>query len=378
MDSKIWLSPPHLNGDEIKYIQQAFDSNWVAPVGRNIDEFEESIKQTIGGKNEVVCLSSGTAALHLALIMAGISKGDEVLCQSFTFAAAANTIIYQRATPIFIDSEPSTWNMCPAHLETAIKDRIAIGKNPKAILFVNLYGMPAKIDEIISIAKKYNLILIEDAAESIGSTYKGKSCGTFGDFAIFSFNGNKIITTSGGGALICPNLSLKQKAVFLATQAKDEAPHYQHSTIGYNYRMSNILAGIGRTQIKVLQQRIQNRRANHQFYQNLFHNINEVKVLEEPNINFFSNFWLTTIRINEAYSNFKREALFTKLAEANIESKPLWKPMHLQPVFQEYPYYGKKVCENLFVTGLCLPSGSNLSNKDKERIANTITDYFKI
>ena len=238
MSSKIWLSPPHLNGHEMEYIQQAFDSNWVAPVGENIDEFEESIKQTIGGKNEVVCLSSGTAALHLALIMAGISKGDEVLCQSFTFAAAANTIIYQRATPIFIDSEPSTWNMCPAHLETAIKDRIARGKNPKAIIFVNLYGMPAKIDEIISIAKKYNLILIEDAAESIGSTYKGKSCGTFGDFAIFSFNGNKIITTSGGGALICPNLSLKQKAIFLATQAKDEAPHYQHSTIGYNYRMS--------------------------------------------------------------------------------------------------------------------------------------------
>ena len=378
MDSKIWLSPPHLNGDEITYIQQAFDSNWVAPIGENIDEFEESIKQTIGGKNEVVCLSSGTAALHLALIMAGISTGDEVLCQSFTFVAAANTILYQRATPIFIDSEPSTWNMCPKHLEVAIKDRIARGKKPKAILFVNLYGMPAKIDEIISIAKKYNLILIEDAAESMGSTYKGKSCGTFGDFAIFSFNGNKIITTSGGGALICPNLSLKQKAIFLATQAKDDAPHYQHSTIGYNYRMSNILAGIGRAQIKVLQQRLQSRRANYQFYQNLFQNIAEVTILEEPTTNFFSNFWLTTIRINEAYSKFKRELLSTKLTKANIESKPLWKPMHLQPRFQQYPYYGEQVCEKLFATGLCLPSGSNLSNKDKQKIANTITDYFKI
>lgn len=378
MSSKIWLSPPHLNGNEIKYIQQAFDSNWIAPVGEHINEFEESIKQVIGGKKEVACVTSGTAALHLALIMARISTGDEVLCQSFTFAASANTIIYQGATPIFIDSEPETWNICPKHLEVAIKDRIAKGKKPKVIVFVNLYGMPAKIEEIVAIAKKYNILLIEDAAESIGSTYKGQACGTFGDFAIFSFNGNKIITTSGGGALVCKDKPTKEKAIFLATQAKDDAPHYQHSTIGYNYRMSNILAGIGRGQIKVLGERIENRRNNNLFYQALFKNIDGVTVFKEPNDNYFSNFWLTTILIDEKKSNRKSNELYNKLFEANIESKPLWKPMHLQPVFKQYPYYGKQVCENLFATGLCLPSGSSLSNNDKERIANIITDYFKI
>lgn len=378
MNSKIWLSPPHLNGNEIKYIQQAFDSNWVAPVGENINKFEESIKQVIGGKKEVACLTSGTSALHLALIMAGVTSGDEVLCQSFTFAASANTIIYQGATPIFIDSETETWNICPKHLEAAIEERITKGKKPKAILFVNLYGMPAKIEEIVAIAKKYNILLIEDAAESIGSTYKGQACGTFGDFSIFSFNGNKIITTSGGGALICKDETTKKRAIFLATQAKDDAPHYQHSTIGYNYRMSNILAGIGREQIKVLQERIKSRRANHQFYLNLFQDIDEVQILKEPNYNYFSNFWLTTMLIDKKREKFTKEALYNKLAAANIESKPLWKPMHLQPIFKQYPYYGKKVSENLFSSGLCLPSGSSLSENDKDRIANVISDYFKI
>lgn len=376
MNSKIWLSPPHLNGDEINYIQKAFNSNWVAPVGENIDEFEDSIKQILGKNKEVACLTSGTAALHLALVMAGVSYADEVICQSFTFAACANTIIYQGATPIFIDSESETWNLSPTYLEAAIKDRIAKGKKPKAIVFVHLYGMPAKVEEITTIAKKYDITLIEDAAESIGSNYKGQKCGTFGDYAIFSFNGNKIITTSGGGALICKDKVTKEKAIFLATQAKDNAIHYQHSSIGYNYRMSNILAGIGRGQIKVLEKRIESRRSNNLFYQELFKNISGVMVFKEPNTNYFSNFWLTTILIDENKATCKSDELYRKLSEANIESKPLWKPMHLQPVFKSYPYYGENISENLFKSGLCLPSGSNLSEGDKKRIATVILEFF--
>ena len=376
MNSKIWLSPPHLNGDEINYIQKAFDSNWIAPIGENIDEFEDNIKQILEKDKEVACLTSGTAALHLALVMAGVSYGDEVICQSFTFAASANTIIYQGATPIFIDSESETWNLSPTYLEVAIKDRIAKGKKPKAIVFVHLYGMPAKVEEITTIAKKYDITLIEDAAESIGSNYKGQKCGTFGDYAIFSFNGNKIITTSGGGALICKDKVTKEKAVFLATQAKDNAIYYQHSSIGYNYRMSNILAGIGRGQIKVLEKRIESRRSNNLFYQELFKNISGVMVFKEPNTNYFSNFWLTTILIDENKATCKSDELYRKLSEANIESKPLWKPMHLQPVFEAYPYYGENISENLFKTGLCLPSGSNLSEGDKKRIATVILEFF--
>lgn len=375
MASKIWMSSPHMGGNEMKYVQQAFDTNWIAPLGENVDEFENTLKEELGGENEVVCLSSGTAALHLSLILAGVKEGDEVICQSLTFSASANPIIYQKATPIFVDSEIETCNISPVFLEEAIKDRIAKGKKPKAIIIVHLYGMPSKIEEIAAIAKKYDIILIEDGAESLGSSYKGKKCGTFGDFGILSFNGNKIITTSGGGALICKNKDVKKKAIFLATQAKDKAPHYQHSTIGYNYRMSNVLAGIGRGQMEILHKHIDLRRSNIKFYKELFKNVEEIKVLEEPNTNFFTNNWLSVITILEN-SNFNRESIREFLLEHNIESKPLWKPMHLQPIFKTYPYYGEKVSENLFKKGLCLPSGSNLSKEDKQRISTVITNYF--
>ena len=376
MKSKIWLSSPHMGGGEMKYIQEAFDTNWIAPLGNNINEFENTLKEELGGEHEIVCLTSGTAALHLSLILAGVTEGDEVICQSLTFSASANPIIYQKATPIFVDSERDTYNISPLYLEEAIKNRIAKGKKPKAIIVVHLYGMSSKIEEIAAIAKKYNIILIEDGAESLGSSYKQKKCGTFGDFGVLSFNGNKIITTSGGGALVCKNKKIKERAIFLATQAKDTAPHYQHSTIGYNYRMSNVLAGIGRGQMEVLHKYIALRRANHLFYKELFKNIQEVELLEEPNETFFSNHWLSIITIDEKKPKFNRETLRLKLLEENIESKPLWKPMHLQPVFESYPYYGTDVSENLFKKGLCLPSGSNLSDNDKERISNVILKYF--
>jgi dTDP-4-amino-4,6-dideoxygalactose transaminase len=365
-----------MGGGEMKYIQEAFDTNWIAPLGNNINEFENTLKEELGGEHEIVCLTSGTAALHLSLILAGVTEGDEVICQSLTFSASANPIIYQKATPIFVDSEKDTYNISPLYLEEAIKNRIAIGKKPKAIIVVHLYGMPSKIEEIAAIAKKYNIILIEDGAESLGSSYKQKKCGTYGDFGVLSFNGNKIITTSGGGALVCKNKKIKERAIFLATQAKDTAPHYQHSTIGYNYRMSNVLAGIGRGQMEVLHKYIALRRVNHLFYKELFKNIQEVELLEEPNETFFSNHWLSIITIDEKKPKFNRETLRLKLLEENIESKPLWKPMHLQPVFESYPYYGTDVSENLFKKGLCLPSGSNLSDNDKERISNVILKYF--
>lgn len=376
MASKIWISSPHMGGKEMNYIQKAFDTNWIAPLGENINEFERNLKEELGAENEVVCLSSGTAALHLSLILAGVKDNDEVICQSLTFSASANSIIYQRAIPIFIDSEPDTWNMSPVYLEEAIKARILKGKKPKAIIVVHLYGMPAKIEEIVAVAKKYKITLIEDGAESLGSSYKGKKCGTFGDFGILSFNGNKIITTSGGGALISKNKKTKKKAIFLATQAKDPAPHYQHSTIGYNYRMSNVLAGIGRGQMEVLHKYISSRRSNHQFYKKIFQNIKEVKILEEPSCNFFSNHWLSVITIDEKQSKFDRESLRVQLLKENIESKPLWKPMHLQPIFKSYPYYGENISETLFKKGLCLPSGSNLTEKDRQRIEKVIISYF--
>lgn len=376
MTSKIWMSSPHMGGGETKYIQQAFDTNWIAPLGENVNEFENSLKAELGGEKEVVCLSSGTAALHLSLVLAGIEEGDEVICQSLTFAASANPIIYQKAIPVFVDSEPDTYNISPRYLEEAIKDRISKGKKPKAIIVVHLYGMPSKIEEIAAIAKKYDIILIEDGAESLGSSYNGKKCGTFGDYGILSFNGNKIITTSGGGALICKDSNVKNKAIFLATQAKDLAPHYQHTTIGYNYRMSNVLAGIGRGQMEVLQKHISCRRMNQQFYKNIFTEIKGVNILEEPNNSFFSNHWLSIITIDDEQTNFDRESLRLRLLEENIESKPLWKPMHLQPVFASYPYYGSTVSETLFNKGLCLPSGSNLSKEDRNRVADVILNYF--
>lgn len=376
MKSKIWLSSPHMGGGEQKYVQEAFDTNWVAPLGPNVNGFEKDLENYIKDEAKVACLSSGTGALHLALILAGVKINDEVICQSMTFSASANPITYQGAKPVFVDSEKDTWNMCPLHLENAIKTGVSKGKKPKAIIIVHLYGMPAKMDEILNIAKKYEITLIEDAAEALGSTYKGQKCGTFGDFGILSFNGNKIITTSGGGAIVCKTEESKQKAIFLATQSRDDAPHYQHSEVGYNYRMSNVLAGIGRGQMEILDKHIGFRRDMNQFYQELFKDFEGITVFAEPTKKYFSNHWLSCIIIDEKKTNFTREDLRLKLLEDNIESRPLWKPMHLQPVFKECNYFGDTVSENLFINGLCLPSGSNLSKNDMERILKSIKSFL--
>ena len=376
MNSKIWLSSPHMGGNEMKYVQEAYDTNWVAPLGPNVTGFEQDLKTYLNSENQVAVLSSGTAAIHLGLILSGVRAGDEVLCQSMTFSASANPIAYQGATPIFIDSELDTWNMCPNYLEKAIKDRIAKGKKPKVIIVVHLYGMPAKIDQILAIAKKYEIALIEDAAEALGATYKGQKCGTFGDFGILSFNGNKIITTSGGGALVCKTEAGKNKAIYLATQARDNGVHYQHSEIGYNYRMSNVLAGIGRGQMEVLDKHIGYRRANNMFYKELFRNTKGITVFQESNTDFYSNHWLSAITIDENITGFSREMLREALLKENIESRPLWKPMHLQPVFKDAPFYGEKISEQLFERGLCLPSGSNLSKSDLERISKSIKNFL--
>ncbi|AXG68985.1 putative pyridoxal phosphate-dependent aminotransferase EpsN [Kordia sp. SMS9] len=376
MNSRIWLSSPHMGGNELKYIHEAFDTNWIAPLGPNVTGFEDDLQQFLNTQKEVGALASGTAAIHLGLILAGVTAGDEVLCQSMTFSASANPILYQGATPVFIDSEPETWNMCPNHLEAAIKDRIVKGKKPKAIIPVHLYGMPAKMDEILAIANKYEIAIIEDAAESLGSTYKGQNCGTFGEYAALSFNGNKIITTSGGGAIVCNDEAAKKKAIFLATQARDDAPHYQHSEIGYNYRMSNIVAGIGRGQMEVLQDHIALRRSMQAFYKEVFKDVAGVTVFTEPSDDYFSNHWLSCITVDTEKAGFSREDLRLALWEDNIESRPLWKPMHLQPIFEKYPYYGTNICEHLFDVGLCLPSGSNLTIQEKERIAQVIAAFL--
>ncbi|MDR3011476.1 MAG: DegT/DnrJ/EryC1/StrS family aminotransferase [Sphingobacterium sp.] len=376
MSDKIWLSSPHMGGNELKYIHEAFDHNWVAPLGPNVNGFEEDLEKFLNANVQVAALSAGTAALHLALIECDVKYGDEVICQSMTFSASANPIAYQGAIPVFVDSEPDTWNMCPIRLKEAICDRFAKGKKPKAIVVVHLYGMPAKMDEILAVAKEFDIPVIEDAAEALGSSYKGKACGTFGRFGVLSFNGNKIITTSGGGALVCHTKEDKNKAVFLSTQARDDAPHYQHSHIGYNYRMSNICAGIGRGQMEVLENRVEARRAMTKFYSDLFASIDGVRVLTEPSEDFYSNHWLAAITIDEALTGISREDLRLELLEDNIESRPLWKPMHLQPVFENAPYYGSNVAEKLFDTGLCLPSGSNLTGEDKQRIRKKIIQVF--
>lgn len=376
MNSKIWLSSPHMGGTELKYVHEAFDANWVAPLGPNVDGFEKDLEKFLDADVKVAVLSAGTAALHLALIECGVEYGDEVICQSMTFSASANPIAYCGATPIFIDSEKDSWNMCPVALEEAIQDRISKGKKPKAIVVVHLYGMPAKMDEIATIAEKYEISIIEDAAEALGSTYKGKACGTFGRFGILSFNGNKIITTSGGGALVCHTQEDKDKAVFLSTQARDNAPHYQHSHIGYNYRMSNIVAGIGRGQMEVLNDRVEARRKMNDFYVDVFKYINGVEIFSEPNEDYYSNHWLSAIVIDEKIAGKNREDLRLAFLEDNIESRPLWKPMHLQPVFADAPYYGTNVAEKLFDHGLCLPSGSNLTDDDRERIEKIIRKFF--
>ena len=376
MSDKIWLSSPHMGGNELKYIHEAFDHNWVAPLGPNVNGFEEDLENFLNSDVQVAALSAGTAALHLALIECGVNYGDEVICQSMTFSASANPIAYQGAVPVFVDSEADTWNMCPIALKEAIRDRFANGKKPKAIIVVHLYGMPAKMDEILAVAKEFDIPVIEDAAEGLGSTYKGKACGTFGRFGVLSFNGNKIITTSGGGALVCHTKEDKDKAVFLSTQARDNAPHYQHSHIGYNYRMSNICAGIGRGQMEVLVDRIEARRGMTKFYSDLFAGIDGVRVLTAPSEDFYSNHWLAAITIDEALTGISREDLRLALLEDNIESRPLWKPMHLQPVFENSPYYGSNVAEKLFDTGLCLPSGSNLTDAEKQRIRIKIKQVF--
>ncbi|MCD0480321.1 aminotransferase class I/II-fold pyridoxal phosphate-dependent enzyme [Chryseobacterium sp. LC2016-29] len=376
MQSKIWLSSPHMGGNEQKYVNEAFDANWVAPLGPNVDGFEKDLESFLNNDVKVAVLSAGTAALHLALIECGVKYDDEVICQSMTFSASANPIAYCGATPVFIDSEKDTWNMCPIALEEAIEDRISKGKRPKAIIVVHLYGMPAKMDEITAIAEKYEIPVIEDAAEALGSTYKGKACGTFGRFGVLSFNGNKIITTSGGGALVCHTQEDKDKAVFLSTQARDNAPHYQHSHIGYNYRMSNIVAGIGRGQMEVLNDRVEARRKMHDFYVDAFKDIDGVEVFSEPNEDYYSNHWLSAIVIDENIAGKNREDLRLAFLEDNIESRPLWKPMHLQPVFADAPYYGTNVAEKLFDDGLCLPSGSNLTDEDRARIAIKIKEVF--
>ena len=376
-NSKIWLSSPHMGGNEQKYVKEAFDTNWVAPLGPNVSGFEEDLENFQNDGVFVAALSSGTAAIHLGLVLLGVQAGDEVICQSFTFSASANPIVYLGATPVFIDSEIDTWNMCPIVLEQAIIDRISKDKKPKAIIPVHLYGMPFKVDEIKAIAQKYGIPILEDSAEALGSTYKGKKCGTFGDIGVLSFNGNKIITTSGGGALVTHSKNIKDKTVFLATQARDNAPHYQHSEIGYNYRLSNICAGIGRGQMEVLEEHVNLRREMHDFYVNFFKDIEGVSVFQEPNADFHSNFWLTCIVIDSDRLGKTREDLRLALETENIESRPLWKPMHLQPIFEEYPFYGGKFSEQLFENGLCLPSGSNLTESDKVRISSTLYHFFK-
>jgi dTDP-4-amino-4,6-dideoxygalactose transaminase len=371
---KIYLSSPHMGGNEIKYIQEAFDQNWIAPLGPNVDNFEKELCNYSGAKYSAA-LSSGTAALHLALILLNVKQGDEVICSSFTFSASANPIVYQGATPVFVDSEKDTWNIDPDVLEEAIKDRISKGKKLKAIIVVHLYGQPAKLKELIEISNRYQIPLIEDAAESLGSKYQGKMTGTFGVIGIYSFNGNKIITTSGGGALVSDNKDYVDRSRFLATQARDPAPHYQHSDIGYNYRMSNIVAGIGRGQLQVIEERVKKRRSIFEYYVKTFSSISDIQFLPEYK-DTYANRWLTTILLDKK-SKVSREDIRLALDADNVESRPLWKPMHLQPIFKDAPYYGGKVCEDLFERGLCLPSGSIMENQDLERVSNLVLKLFK-
>ncbi len=374
-NSRIYVSSPDMGGSEQKFVKQAFDTNWVAPLGPNVDGFENTLEEYLKEESSVAALSSGTAALHLALILLGVERGDEVICQSMTFSASANPIVYQGASPVFVDSEKDTWSICPNHLEEAIKDRISKGKKPKAIIGVHIYGMPFKVDEIKAISEKYEIPLVEDAAEALGSTYNNQKCGTFGDISILSFNGNKIITTSGGGALVSKDKNIKKRAIFLATQARDEASHYQHSEIGYNYRLSNICAGIGRGQMEVLDEHVLLRREMNQFYKDIFKNKEGISVFSEPSDKYFSNHWLSCVVVDESLTGFSSEAIRLALQKDNIEARPLWKPMHLQPIFSKAPYYGNQISENLFNNGVCLPSGSNLTASEKQRIKKVLTNF---
>ena len=371
MNVKIWLSSPHMGGTEQAFVKEAFDTNWVAPLGPNVNGFEQDISLFLGGDTHVAALSSGTAGLHLGLVLLGVKAGDEVICQSMTFSASANPIAYVGAKPVFVDSEEDTWNMSPALLEEAIKSRIEAGVKPKAIIPVHLYGMPAKMVEIMEIAGRYQIPVLEDAAEALGSSIDGKKCGTFGHIGVLSFNGNKIITTSGGGALVSHDAAIVSEARFLSTQARDEAPHYQHSKIGFNYRISNLCAGVGRGQMEVLAKRVEQRRAIYTQYYNRYEGVKGISFVNEPD-GYFSNRWLTTILIDPAVAGFSREHLRLALEKENIESRPLWKPMHMQPVFSDCIFFGNGVSEQLFSNGLCLPSGSNLSQDDMKRIFSVI------
>ena len=375
MSSRIFLSLPHLGGNEMKWIEEAFKDSWVVPLGPNVNEFEQLLGDYLGNNN-VVALSAGTAALHLGLVALDVKAGDEVLCQSFTFAASANPIKYLGANPVFVDSEPDTWNMCPQALEEAICDRKRVtGRYPKAIIPVHLYGMPAKMNEIVAISNKYNIPIIEDAAEALGSTYYDKKCGTFGEYGVLSFNGNKIITTSGGGAIICPNETADKHIKFLATQARENMPYYYHNVIGYNYRLSNISAGIGCGQMQVLDDHVARRRAIHKLYTELLKDVDGISVKQNPSDKFDSNFWLTTITFNEKL-NVTPEDMRLALEAENIESRWLWRPMHMQPVYHDAPYYGGNCAESLFNTGLCLPSGSCLTDEDIHRVVNAIKNFL--
>jgi dTDP-4-amino-4,6-dideoxygalactose transaminase len=375
-NQKIWLSSPHMGGNEQSFVNLAFKTNWVAPLGPNVNGFEADISGYLNQDMHTAVLTSGTAAIHLALRMLEVGECDVVMVQSFTFCGTTNPVSYQGAELIFIDSEWDTWNMCPKALETALLENKH--RNIKAIIPVHLYGMPAKIEEIQSLALQYKVPIIEDAAEALGSSYKGQKCGTFGEMAALSFNGNKIITTSGGGALVSSNKKYIDHAKFLSTQARDEAPHYQHSQIGYNYRMSNIVAGIGRGQMEVLDQRVSQRRANNERYRKFFNGIHGITFQTEPNANYFSNYWLTAIFIDSSLTGgISREDVRLALEAENIESRPLWKPMHMQPVYEGTKFYGTGVCEHLFDQGLCLPSGSNLTNQDFDRIFDVLGRIFK-
>lgn len=375
---KIWLSSPHMGGSEQKFVQEAFDTNWVAPLGANVNGLENDLQNYLGQNCFVGALSSGTAAIHLGLILLGVKAGDEIICQSMTFSASANPILYLGATPVFVDSELETWNICPIALENAIIDRIEKGRKPKVIIPVHLYGVPYKIDEIHKIANKYDIPILEDSAEAVGSSYKGQKCGTFGEIGVLSFNGNKVITTSGGGAIITKTKELKERALFFATQSRDNAVHYQHSEIGYNYRLSNVCAGIGRGQMEVLDSRVNSRRMMHEFYSDLFQDILGVTVFTAPNQDFFANYWLSSILVDPKLTNgINRETVRLALEAENIESRPLWKPMHLQPIFEKYPFYGNDVAATLFENGLCLPSGSNLTESDRNRISVAVKNLFQ-
>ena len=377
-NKRIFLSLSQKSGFEQKYIQKALDDNWITSGGPNVNDFEKVLENYLAEESFVAALNSGTSAIHLALILLEVKAGDEVICQSLTFSASANPILYQGAIPVFVDSEQETWNICPVGLEIAIQDRIRKGKKPKAIVAVHLYGNPYKVDEIHAIAQKYKIPIIEDSAEALGSSYKGRKCGTFGTFGVLSFNGNKIITTSSGGALISNSKLSKEKAVFYATQSKDEAIHYQHTQIGYNYRMSNICAGVGLGQMEILDKNIDSRREINHFYEVIFKDIKEITLFQVVNNDCFSTYWLSTILVEQnAKKNINRESLRLAFENANIECRPLWKPMHLQPVFSNYPYYGNNVAEDLFEKGLCLPSGSSLTKEEKDKIKGVINTFFK-